>query len=141
MDPEARAALRAVYEAVLYELVEPALTLRVGEPCAALDALLTRRGARQFAWLTAWNPGGAPAPEAENLAAQEELEAALVALGAAPLSGVARGLDGWPDEPSLLAPGLAFASARGLAARFGQIAFLHGHRGAAPALCFVTEPA
>jgi len=131
----------AAYRATTYGVADGAhrLAIRIGERCAALDALLAERGAGEWAYLTAWNPGGQPAAPEANAAAQARLEAELAAAGRACLRGASRGDGGWPPEPSLLVLGLPRAEALALARRHGQEALVVGRRGAAAELVF-CEP-
>ena len=131
----------AVYRATSYGVDDGPhrLAIRVGERCAALDALLAAHGAEEWAYLTAWNPGGRPAPAAANAAAQARLAAALAATGRPLLRGAGAGPDpGWTPEPSFLVLGLPRAEALALAARFGQEAIVAGRRGGTAELLFVT---
>ena len=131
----------AVYRATRYEVDDGGvrLALRIDAPCAALDALLVARGVEEWAYLTAWNPGGRPAPAAANAEAQARLEAEVTASGRPFLRGASVADAGdWPPEPSLLVLGLPRAEALALAARYGQEAIVAGRRGGAASLLFRT---
>jgi len=134
VDPDRRAALERAYRATTYRAGP--LRLRVGERSAALDAMLAERGADEWAYLTAWNPGSQPCPEAENRAAQGRL---LERLAAWPtLAGESRGDDAsWPAEPSVLVLGIGRGEAMALAREFGQAAILAGRRSGAAELVWV----
>ena len=128
----ARRRLLPHYRATTYRVLAPAgaIDLRIGECRPELDALLHAAGHRRWAWLTAWNPASRALPARENRRRQRRLLAALRALGALPVPGVALADAGdWPPEPSLLVPGLGEDEALALAARFGQHAVLCGRRG------------
>ncbi len=123
----------AAYRATEYRVADGAqrFSIRVGERCAPLDALLDTHGAEEWAYVTAYNPGGRPAAADANAAAQQRLEAELRATAHPVLRGEGTGDDGrWPPEPSLLVLGLPRADAIGLARRFGQVAIVAGRRGA-----------
>ncbi len=129
----------AVYRATAYRVADGAqhFAIRIGERCAPLDALLDAHGAEEWAYITAYNPGGQPAAARVNAAAQERLEAALRALARPMLRGEGAGDDGhWPPEPSLLVLGLARADAVALGRRFGQEAIVAGRRGAPAELVY-----
>lgn len=74
-DPEkcrlARAWCAACYEVLLDERAWP---LRIGEPAAALEARLP---ARDYLWITAWNPPLTPRTDEDNEAADRRLRACL----------------------------------------------------------------
>lgn len=102
--------------------------MRVGRPCEPLRALMTRRGVREAAFLTACNPGSAPRSDADNRAAQVRLRAALDPEGI------------WPPEPSLLVLGIERERAAALARRFRQNAFVWLPADAVPVLVWTGEP-
>jgi len=129
----------AAYRATRYEVDDGGVrfAIRIDAPCAALDALLAARGVEEWAYLTAWNPGGQRAAEAANRAAQARLEAELAAAGRPFLRGASVADAGdWPPEPSLLVLGMPRAEALALAARYGQEAIVAGRRGGVAELLF-----
>jgi hypothetical protein len=131
-----------VYRATTYRVADGAqrFSIRVGEHCAPLDALLGAYGADEWAYVTAYNPGGRRAGADANEAAQQRLAAALRATARPVLRGEGAGADGaWPAEPSLLVLGLPRADALALARRFGQEAIVAGRRGG-PAELVYCEP-
>lgn len=128
-----------VYEATAYRVADGTqrFSIRVGERCAPLDALLDAHAALEWAYVTAYNPGGRRAEAQANAAAQQRLEAALRATARPVLRGEGAGDDGrWPPEPSLLVLGLPRADAVALARRFGQVAIVAGRRGAPAELVY-----
>lgn len=128
-----------VYRATAYHVADGAqrFSIRVGERCAPLDALLDAHGAEEWAYVTAYNPGGRQARADENAAAQQRLEAELRATAHPVLRGEGAGDDGrWPPEPSLLVLGLPRADAVALARRCGQVAIVAGRRGAPAELVY-----
>lgn len=129
----------AAYRATTYGVDDGGLRLaiRIGQRCAALDALLATRGVEEWAYLTAHNPGGRRAAPAANAAAQARLEAEIGAGGHASLRGASLGDGGgWPAEPSLLVLGLSRREALALAHRYGQEALIAGRRGEPAELVF-----
>lgn len=131
-----------VYRATAYRVADGShrFTIRVGERCAPLDELLAEHGTEEWAYVTAYNPGGRRADAAANTAAQERLEATLRETSRPVLRGEGAGDDGhWPPEPSLLVLGLSRADAVALARRFGQVAIVAGRRGAAAELVYCDD--
>lgn len=129
----------AAYRATTYAVADGPhrLAIRIGERCAALDALLAASGLEAWAYLTAHNPGGVAADPAANAAAQARLEAELAASGRPCLRGASLGAGGdWPAEPSVLVLGLPRAEALALARRYGQEALVAGRRGGLAELLF-----
>lgn len=82
-----------------------------------------RTGAR-WALITAHNPGGARATEADNRRADRALHLVLLQTGL-PLQRAVNGEDDW-REPAWLVRGLGLRAACRLGARFGQLAIIAG---------------
>src|SRR5579864_5724873 len=103
--------LIAAYRGAIYEIdVGPGETIRARIDCRdpAIDAVLARAGARDAAFLTAYNPASFPLCEAENKAAHESLHHEIRARGLTYLP--ARGADpagAWLPEPGFFALGIA----------------------------------
>lgn len=135
--------LVAAYLATDYVVhAEPPFVLRVGQPCAALDALLAAAATDCAAYVTAWNPRSAPTGEAANRAAQARLEAELRRAGFAPVAGTGQDPAGrWPGEPSLLVPGLGRDAALALGRHYDQHAVLWMRRGGPVELAWVGAEA
>jgi Protein of unknown function (DUF3293) len=115
-------------------------TMRPGVYSPGLAALLQRHGCASAAFLTAFNPGSAPATILRNRMAQHRLVANLRASSAFIYCGV--GSDPthqWPDEPSVLALGLLQTAAIHIARHFGQLALLWSDRRARPRLIWPGE--
>jgi hypothetical protein len=108
-------------------------TIRVGEPCGPLDAMLDARGLEAWAYLTAYNPGGQRSDQ-ENERAQQELRRDLDAQGFASLEGAGASRDETWSEPSVLVLGMSRDDACTLGAKFGQWAIVVGCRGGAAEL-------
>ena len=101
-----------------------------GSRSPALAKLLERHRARRWAFITAWNPGSAPLPRAENDARQAQLRGIVEKRGFTILPGEGIGEDrSWPPEESLMVLGITEAEAVRLGRRFGQLAILAGERG------------
>lgn len=139
--------LETIYAANEYpaEVDGIAFALRPGEPCLALDALLERRGVDSAAYITAWNPRGAPATLELNHAHQAELRQAVQ-----DRFEVFEAPGGWPPgevdalgerEPSLLVLGIARAEALELARRFVQAGIVVHERGRATELVMLMSGA
>ncbi|WP_043710271.1 DUF3293 domain-containing protein [Corallococcus macrosporus] len=113
--------------------------LRAGALHPALDATLAARGHREWAFLTAWNPGSQWRSEEENRRAQERLEAQLVAGGWVVAPALGQAEDGRWCEPSLFVPGLPREEAARFGRAYGQVAVLVGRASAHAELLFCEE--
>ena len=127
--------LLAAYRRTSYTAVTPlgTLVLRIGEHHQAMDALLSAHQAKDWAYLTAWNPGSHPLSLADNQQRQATLEQALRHRAYSIYPGFGQPDpeqdSHWTAEASVLVIGIPFAAAHTLAQRFGQCAFVHGQRG------------
>lgn len=135
-DPQRLHALLAqrtpAYLATRYQVDAPGgpCTIRIGEVCAELDALLDAHGARCWAYVTACNPGDTVPDASENQKRMAALSARLQAEDRRCLPGAGVGDDGaWPPEPSLLVLDLDEAAAVQLGRDCGQLAVVCGERG------------
>lgn len=132
-DPAAhRRALETSYRSTTYFVDHPggAFGIRLGEPCARLDALLAAHGTSCWAYVTACNPHSQRLPDADNAVRHADLLARVQAAGHVFYLG--RGTpDGgnWKPEQSLLILGLDEAAALRLGAHFGQNAVVVGRAG------------
>jgi hypothetical protein len=109
------------------------IRLRIREKSAELEAILFAEGAREWAYVTACNPGSRPLSHRENVRRQEALEREVSGRGLVFLRGEGVGDDGqWPPEPSLLILGIARDQAVDLGGRFGQKAIVFGETGGSP---------
>jgi len=113
------------------------VALRIGEPSAALRALMQARAVATAAYLTAWNPGSEPLPFEANRERNERLRAELRSMGFEYLDGEG-GKDDWLEE-SYLVPGLSLEDAHDLASRHGQAAFVFCERDGVPRLVVTDE--
>src|SRR3954463_8518211 len=104
------------YREALY--VVDGLGLRIGEPSAALDALLEAESVGSAAFLTAANPRGELRSHAANEAAMQALRSSLAWPFREGEGGAPRGR--WPAEPSLLVIGILRGEAEALGRKFEQ---------------------
>ncbi|HEX6958664.1 MAG TPA: DUF3293 domain-containing protein [Ferrovibrio sp.] len=104
--------------------------LRLGEPNAEADRLLTRLGARSLCCLNAWNPGSRPQPAARNMAFHQRLRRDLLRRGCRilPHLGVPD-RPGWRSEPGFAILDLAKEKAVRLAEAYGQYGLVFYERG------------
>lgn len=120
------AELLAAYRQTDYRVFScPPLSLRIGQPSTALQALHLKHRVCSSAFITACNPHSQLADSCANQAAQESLARALhkqrlhfiAGLGVHPYNG-------WPAEPSYLVLGIGLEQARQLGRQFEQNAIL-----------------
>lgn len=133
----ARAQLEADFLATTYRIETSAgpIDLRIGESSDALDSLLLQEAARDWAFISAANPGARPMPDEINARRHNALRAALDADSYPLLPG--QGLPAsprWKPEPSWFVMGVPLQRAVALARNFGQLAIVAGERGSAPKL-------
>jgi hypothetical protein len=142
MSDAERERLRGAYEQTRYVIQPHAATgsqewvLRVGALHPALDAVLGEHGHREWAFLTAWNPGSLPRLKGENEREQAWLRSQLVAGGWVVVEAIGQSEDGNWSEPSLFVPGLPRAEAERFGCAYGQVAVLVGRAGAPAELLF-----
>ncbi len=141
MLPRSRAALERAYRDTTYRVYLPggaAIDLLPDDRSATLDRLLARTRVREWAFLTAWNPGSRPLPGWRNAMRQRRLLDLLVRTAPVVLlaAGIPASLD-WVPEDSLFAAGLPRSAALRLARRFGQNAVVAGRRGRPAELVWV----
>lgn len=114
----------------LVETPGETICIRIGQVEAALENLLESEGARQWAYVTAWNPGSIPLSDNENGIRERELEREVRQAGYAFFRGRGVGADRqWPPEPSLLILGISPDGAVQLGRKYGQVAIVAGQRG------------
>lgn len=91
-------------------------------------------------WLTAFNPGSRSLSILNNLRRHESLWQHLRAEGFEAFPGYASDPAGaWPDETSLLVPGIPIGRLHRLAREFGQIAYLWLEPGQPPRMLEATD--
>ena len=125
---------KAEYVAFADELV----VLRVGEPSAALDALMQAEGARTAAFVTAANPHGELRSAEENGVANAALQNFIAAAGYPHFWGEGRDPQGSWSEPSFLVIGIYRANAEALGQLFEQNAIVFAEMGRPPELILLA---
>lgn len=125
--------LLAAYRRTAYEAAGAAA--RVGRRSAEVDALLRRLGARQGAFVTAWNPWSRRMPAGWNARMMDRLREAARRLPSAEGEGKGRG---WSERHLLLAAHPRRAAA--LARRFRQNAIVVARTGAPARLVMLRRP-
>ena len=114
---------------------EPEMVLRIGEPSAELDTLLEAEGAETACYVTAANPHGRRAAEAENVLATTALLESQRRAGYACFAGEGRDPKReWRAEPSVLVIGISRADAQVLGRSYEQNAIVFVRKGDAPEL-------
>lgn len=132
--------LDAAYRATAYvvEQGESRISIRIDQCSPEIDRLLLAGNCRDWAFISASNPGSLPLSLPENRKRHTELISAIEALGFGWCEG--HGVPdrpGWPPEISLFIMGIQPEEAVKLAARFGQNAIVIGTLGKAAKLCYV----
>ncbi|MCW8807921.1 MAG: DUF3293 domain-containing protein, partial [Rhodanobacter sp.] len=83
-------------------------------------------GAREWGFITAWNPGAQPRAVADNVAALRGMLTVFRGWpGTLVRAGIGIGASGW-IEPSLFVAGPDHAMLDALARQHGQLAYVHG---------------
>lgn len=116
--------------------------LRIGKKSVPLEKLYSQTGSKSAQFITACNPDGELAGEAENKKAQEILEKELIKrLGAGRvIQGIGEDPAGkWPGEESFLALGLNQADADRIARKYRQLAHVWAGEDAVPRLFDTKE--
>lgn len=102
---------------------ETPFTLRIGQNCPELDALLKAGGHDTAAFITAWNPKAQPLDEDENRTRQRQLTNEIKRRSLRCIEGIGQHpSNNWPGEESVLILGLQLEAARALCVQFGQLA-------------------
>lgn len=129
-------SLQDAYRATEYRVLAPhAFTLRIDTRSDALLNLYHSSGAREAAFLTAWNPFSVNASEEQNRSAQALLVDRLCRIGVAALPGLGIApASGRSGEESVLALGLPRDVAIRIAQDFQQNALVWIGPGAIPEL-------
>ena len=136
-----RSRFEGAYRATSYSAHTPLgiLTARIGEPSAALDALLAMHDRAEAAFITAWNPRSQQLDVAANRARLHELVKILIGRKLPVYGGAALPDRDWPPEPLLLVLGLSSHEARTLGRQFEQNAVVAYRRGQVPELIWCDE--
>jgi Protein of unknown function (DUF3293) len=137
--------LDAVYRNTDYRVLEPPaepFVIRIGEPSPEADRVLVICCRKEWAFITACNPGSQRLPDAENAHRLNELQAVCLFHGWLHFVGVGEGRDGtWPPEPSFFVAGIPEQDAIRVARHFGQNAFVAGRAGEPARLVWVETGA
>ncbi len=128
--------LEESYTATTYMVEIPGspLRLRIGHANAALDELLRRHSATEWAFITAWNPESVRTDDDVNERKNAELLERIAQMGYVALSGAGVGdMEGWAER-SFFIIGIPQADALELGRSYRQHAIVAGHYGAPPEL-------
>ena len=126
----------AAYEATHFRVLgEPTFVLKIGQPSAPLRQLYKEYGCTSATFITAWNPRSVRTSDANNTAAQTQLERDLTERSIPFIAGIGKDPAGqWPGEPSVLALGLSRDAAMAIGVRFQQNAIVWASIDANPQL-------
>lgn len=139
-----RRELRMAFLKTRYRVFMPTgvVDLRVDSAEPVLAHLMRTDGVHRAALLTAHNPDGRQHGLFSNRRSQRILLQRLARMGLRVLPACNQDpARRWPDEPSMLIPGMTIACARRHAARHGQAAFLWISGDAVPRLVETATPA
>lgn len=134
--------LEAFYKATTYRVFLPGgiCDLRIGQACEALRCWLETAGTREFAIITAYNPGSQPCDAARNAEQQAQLECDLIEGNYEPYAGENVADDGrWLPEESCFIPGIALEDVCALGQDYGQSAIVYGAADGVPKLVWIEE--
>ena len=113
------------YNNTAYKVFEPSLCIKIGEHNPALDWLLGKCHAKEYAYLTAFNPLSEKLEHAENNQRHLQLKHDLKPYQC--FEGEACGEDpAWPCDRSFLVLGISKENAMALGNRYGQNAIVYG---------------
>jgi Protein of unknown function (DUF3293). len=129
--------LLAIYRASEYRVedADPPFVMYVDQPCLDLALFMKRHGAQRALFISAWNPASLPRSEAENQAAQEDLEANLKTWGYRVFHGIGEDpMGGCPGEPCLLVLDWPEKQVLELARDYGQNAVICAEEDGIPRL-------
>ncbi len=136
----ARTSLKAAHLRTTYRVTGASgpVDIRVGVYNGAIDRLLDTHRVREWAFVSASNPGSRAHSESENSRRNAELEQDIQKAGLQylPGSGVPEE-SGWQAERSFLVLGIMKSAALAMAKRRGQLAIVLGTRGNAPELVWI----
>lgn len=134
--------LEAAYKATTYRVFLPGgiCDLRIGEACETLRCWLETAGCKQFAVITAHNPGSQATDDSVNAEQQAKLECDLLEGNYEPYAAENQpDSDAWVAEESCFVPDLAVEDACALAADYGQNAVVCGGSDGVPHLVWVED--
>ena len=126
------------YNNTAYKVFEPSVCIKIGEHNPALDWLLGKCHAKEYAYLTAFNPLSEKLEHAENNQRHQQLKHDLRQYQC--FEGEACGEDpAWPCERSVLVLGISRENAMALGNRYGQNAIVYGQKDAKPELILLQN--
>jgi hypothetical protein len=131
--------LREAYTRTSYcaRTPEGLIRLRIGSASTQLDRLLELHGVREWAYVSAWNPGSKATPDSDNARRHDDLIRTVRSLGKPFFVGDGVGDDSrWKPEQSVLILGIGEEQAVRLGNEFGQNAVVMGTLGGVPRLRF-----
>lgn len=118
----------------------PRIDIRLGEHCGPLEAVLESRGARTWAFITAWNPGSVALPHDVNAVRQLELETELAKRRYPTIQALGVPSDeSWVPEVSVLVIGIGEDEAAAIGRAYGQLAIVFGESGGSARLVPCTK--
>ena len=134
-----KAQLEILYRATTFrvETADDYIDIRIGQQHAKVDAVLSRLGAMEWAYVTAWNPGSRSMGADENALAQGELVRLIRDRRFEFYKGNGIPVEnGWVPEQSIWIAGICRRDAGEVGRQFGQNAIVVGTLGGVAELVF-----
>jgi len=138
--PVSAEQLEAYRNADYVVFAERQVVLRIGEPNAELDELISGERATSAAFVTAANPRGERRSDTENGVANAALQSFVAAAGYPHYWGEGRDPKGSWAEPSFLVIGIYRSNAEALGQLFEQNAIVFCELGKPPELIVLEKP-
>ncbi|MDQ3016199.1 MAG: DUF3293 domain-containing protein [Bacteroidota bacterium] len=111
-----------------YKVFNPILVIRIGQNNLDLDKFLILNHARDWAYITAYNPGSKLLSKEENEISHQKLLEEVVDYKIWEGEGITNNST-WEPEKSLLILGISKENAIRVSSKFGQNAFVFGETG------------
>ena len=119
------ANFKEAYEGTKFMVFNPALVIEVNKKCHELNGLLKKHNAKEWAYITAWNPFSKVLPDIENSQRHQQLVELVKEYPCFEGEGV--GADAvWKPEKSLLMLGITKEEAIEIGTKLEQNAIVYG---------------
>lgn len=102
------------------------IVIRIGNRHPTVDVLVHDFPRREWAFITAYNPGSVILSKKENEERQNSLKKTVIDSGLSFIEGVGISDDGTWEDLSIFIPGISLTGAKALGRQFGQNAIVYG---------------